>query len=212
MSLQDERREYRYGRLNRAGLHGSPATQFNRWLQQALDAGLSDATAMVLATVDAAGQPSQRTVLLKGLDDRGLQFFTHLTSAKARDIAVNARVSVLFPWLSMGRQVSVTATVTQLPVAEAEAYFHSRPRDSQLAAWASDQSQPVAARQVLDDEFAAMQETYAGREIPMPADWGGYCLAPSCWEFWQGGENRLHDRFRYTPAAAGSWQITRLAP
>lgn len=212
MSLKDERREYRYGRLDRAGLLESPFAQFDIWMQQAQTAGLSDATAMVLATVDAAGQPRQRTVLLKGISQQGLTFFTNLESTKARDMATNARVSVLFPWLALDRQVSVMGTVTAVPVTDAQAYFSSRPRDSQLAAWTSVQSQPIESRAILDAEFEATSARFSEQEIPMPEFWGGFYIAPIAWEFWQGGENRLHDRFRYSQGTKGAWNIERLSP
>jgi len=173
---------------------------------------MSDATAMVLATVDGAGQPRQRTVLLKGIDQRGLTFFTNLKSTKAREMAANAQVSVLFPWLEMDRQVSVMGTVTAIPVAEAQAYFNSRPRDSQLAAWASAQSQPIESRATLDAAFEVMGTRFSGQDIPMPEFWGGYIIAPVAWEFWQGGENRLHDRFKYSQAPSETWTIERLSP
>ena len=212
MSLKDERREYRYGRLNRAGLLESPFAQFDIWMQQAQTAGLSDATAMVLATVDAAGQPRQRTVLLKGISQQGLTFFTNLESTKARDMATNARVSVLFPWLALDRQVSVMGTVNAVPVTDAQAYFSSRPRDSQLAAWTSAQSQPIESRAILDAEFEATSARFSGQEIPMPEFWGGFYITPIAWEFWQGGENRLHDRFRYSQGTKDTWIIERLSP
>ncbi len=212
MSLKDERREYRYGKLDRAGLLESPFAQFDIWMQQAQTAGLSDVTAMVLATVDAAGQPRQRTVLLKEISQHGLTFFTNLESTKAREMAANARVSVLFPWLALDRQVSVMGSVTSVPVADAQAYFSSRPRDSQLAAWTSAQSQPIASRAVLDAEFEATSARFSGQEIPMPEFWGGFHIAPIAWEFWQGGENRLHDRFRYSQGTKDTWIIERLSP
>jgi pyridoxamine 5'-phosphate oxidase len=212
MSLKDERREYRYGRLNRAGLLESPYAQFDMWMQQAQTAGINDATAMVLASVDAAGQPRQRTVLLKGIGQQGLTFFTNLNSTKAREMATNTRVSVLFPWLALDRQVSVMGTVTSVAVEDAQAYFHSRPRESQLAAWTSAQSQPIESRAVLDADFEAASERFKGQEIPMPEFWGGFYIAPTAWEFWQGGENRLHDRFRYSQGTNDAWIIERLSP
>jgi pyridoxamine 5'-phosphate oxidase len=212
MSLTDERREYRYAQLSRASLLAAPEDQFAGWMQQALDSTLPDPTAMVLASVDADGQPWQRTVLLKGQDERGLVFYSNYESNKAQQMAANSQVSVLFPWLVMDRQVIVTGTVRRLPKAESQVYFHSRPRDSQLAAWTSAQSQPVDSRQVLEENFTAMQQRFGDDEIPMPEFWGGFAIEPRVWEFWQGGENRLHDRFRYTLDGAEGWDINRLSP
>jgi pyridoxamine 5'-phosphate oxidase len=212
MSLTDERREYLYAQLNRASLLAAPEDQFAGWMQQALDSTLPDPTAMALASVDAKGQPWQRTVLLKGQDERGLVFYSNYESGKAQQMAGNPQVSVLFPWLVMDRQVIVVGTVRRLPRAESQVYFHSRPRDSQLAAWTSSQSQPVSSRQVLEDKFVAMQQRFGDDEIPMPEFWGGFAIAPRVWEFWQGGENRLHDRFRYTRNEAQGWDIVRLSP
>ncbi|MFT4633888.1 MAG: pyridoxamine 5'-phosphate oxidase [Candidatus Pseudothioglobus sp.] len=212
MSLTDERREYRYAQLSRASLLAAPEDQFAGWMQQALDSTLPDPTAMVLASVDAGGQPWQRTVLLKGQDERGLVFYSNYESNKAQQMAVNSQVSVLFPWLVMDRQVIVTGTVRRLPNAESQVYFHSRPRDSQLAAWTSAQSQPVDSREVLEENFTAMQQRFGDDEIPMPEFWGGFAIEPRVWEFWQGGENRLHDRFRYTRDGAEGWDINRLSP
>jgi pyridoxamine 5'-phosphate oxidase len=212
MSLTDERREYLYGKLNRANLLAAPEDQFAGWMQQALGSTLDDPTAMVLASVDADGQPWQRTVLLKGQDKRGLVFYSNYESNKAQQMAGNSQVSVLFPWLVMDRQVIVIGVVRRLPTAESQAYFHSRPRDSQLAAWTSSQSQPVSSREVLQKSFVAMQERFGDDEIPMPEFWGGFAIQPRVWEFWQGGENRLHDRFRYTLDDAGQWDIARLSP
>jgi pyridoxamine 5'-phosphate oxidase len=212
MSLKDERREYLRGRLDRPNLQDSPFDQLGGWLQQAQEAGLKDPTAMVLATVDATGQPRQRTVLLKDIDQQGLTFFTNLNSTKARDMTANPRVSVLFPWLALDRQVSVTGIVSAVSSVDSQAYFKSRPRDSQLAAWASAQSQPIPSRAVLDAAFEAARARYQGQEIPMPAHWGGYQITPLVWEFWQGGENRLHDRFTYVQGSSGNWEIQRLSP
>jgi len=212
MSLTDERREYLYGRLSRASLPAEPQEQFDGWMAQALASAMPDPTAMVLASVDAQGQPWQRTVLLKGLDERGLVFYTNYESGKAQQMAGNAQVSVLFSWLVMDRQVIVVGSVSRLSTAESQAYFHSRPRDSQLAAWTSSQSQPVSSRQVLEDKFLVMQQRFGDDEIPMPEFWGGFLIKPRVWEFWQGGENRLHDRFRYALKTPGEWGLVRLSP
>lgn len=213
MSLEDERREYRYGRLTRASLHNSPFAQFQHWLDQALvDEGIADPTAMCVATVDAAGKPWQRMVLLKHFDERGLVFYTNLGSRKARDIAGNFNVSLHFPWNAMDRQVIVGGTVQRLSSAEVLKYFISRPRESQLAAWSSRQSSRINSRQALVGQFMQMREKFHHGEIPVPDFWGGFRVEPTEFEFWQGGEHRLHDRFQYLLGDDGGWVISRLAP
>ncbi len=211
-SLQDIRRDYIKDKLTRESLDNDPLVQFEKWLKQAIDGGLQDPTAMTLATVDASGQPSQRIVLLKDMDARGFVFYTNLESKKARDISQNNRVSLHFPWHDMERQVKICGTVTRLSKQESLAYFLKRPRESQLAAWASAQSRPLSSRQVLVQQFNAMKEKFARGDIPLPDFWGGLRVVPHTIEFWQGGANRLHDRFVYTLLAEGDWSIERLAP
>lgn len=213
MSLEDERREYRYGRLTRASLHDSPFAQFQHWLDQALqDKGVADPTAMCVATVDASGKPWQRLVLLKHFDEHGLVFYTNLGSRKARDIADNPQVSLHFPWNAMDRQVIVGGTAQRLSSVEVLKYFISRPRDSQLAAWSSRQSSRINSRQALVGQFMQMREKFRHGDIPVPDFWGGFRVAPAEFEFWQGGEHRLHDRFQYLLDDSGQWVISRLAP
>tara|TARA_R110001599_G_scaffold166477_1_gene355975 strand:- start:99 stop:734 length:636 start_codon:yes stop_codon:yes gene_type:complete len=211
MSLEDSRREYQYGRLRRESLKESPFEQFNLWMEQAIHSDLSDPTAMCLATVNAEGKPWQRTVLLKGMDERGLMFYTNLGSRKAREMSGNPNVSLIFPWMRMDRQVIVGGQVERLTKTEVLSYFLKRPRGSQLAAWASQQSSRLNSRQALEAQFIQMKEKFAAGEIPVPDFWGGYRVVPSEFEFWQGGENRLHDRFQYLRAENG-WAILRLAP
>ena len=211
MSLEDSRREYQYGRLRRESLKESPFEQFNLWMEQAIHSDLSDPTAMCLATVNAEGKPWQRTVLLKGMDERGLMFYTNLGSRKAREMSGNPNVSLIFPWMRMDRQVIVGGQVERLTKTEVLSYFLKRPRGSQLAAWASQQSSRLSSRQALEAQFIQMKEKFAAGEIPVPDFWGGYRVVPSEFEFWQGGENRLHDRFQYLRAENG-WTILRLAP
>ncbi|PHS75117.1 pyridoxamine 5'-phosphate oxidase [Porticoccus sp.] len=211
MSLEDSRREYQYGRLRRESLKASPFEQFNLWMEQAIHSDLSDPTAMCLATVNAEGKPWQRTVLLKGMDERGLMFYTNLGSRKAREMSGNPNVSLIFPWMRMDRQVIVGGQVERLTKTEVLSYFLKRPRGSQLAAWASQQSSRLSSRQALETQFIQMKEKFAAGEIPVPDFWGGYRVVPSEFEFWQGGENRLHDRFQYLRSENG-WTILRLAP
>ncbi len=212
MELEQIRREYLMGGLRRNDLAPDPFAQFARWMDQAIASGIHDPTAMTLATVDAQGQPSQRIVLLKHFDERGLVFYTNYGSAKAADIAVNDRVCLHFPWHSMERQVKVIGRAEKIPTGESLKYFLSRPRDSQLAAWASPQSRPMASRALLLEQFARMKEKFASGQIPLPDFWGGYRVTPQRFEFWQGGGSRLHDRFEYLREGEKDWRISRLAP
>ena len=167
---------------------------------------------MSLATVGADGCPLVRTVLLKGLDARGFVFFTNLESRKARQIGENSHVSMLFPWLPLERQVIVTGTAARLSMGESLKYFLTRPRDSKLGAWASQQSRVISTRKVLEMEWAHLKAKFAAGEVPMPSFWGGFRVQPETVEFWQGGANRLHDRFQYSRQGDGTWRIERLAP
>ena len=212
MDLEQIRREYLLGGLRREHLHDNPFQQFEVWLQQAVASQIPDPTAMVLATVDAGGQPDQRIVLLKQLDEQGFVFYTNYASKKARDMAVNAKVSLHFPWHMMERQVRVNGTARRLSTAESLKYFISRPPESQLAAWASQQSSRISSRRFLLAQFEHMKEKFAGGKIPLPDFWGGYRVEPNRFEFWQGGASRLHDRFEYLQTESGAWDIGRLAP
>ena len=211
MKLDDIRRDYVKDGLRRGELNEDPVKQLESWLTDASDLELIDGTAMTLATVDNDGQPSQRVVLLKQLDQNGLVFFTNLNSNKAQDINVNNKVSTNFAWLPLERQVKIKGTATRISSADALKYFVSRPKDSQIAAWASNQSQPISSRQFLVNAFEQMKKKFSDGEVPLPDFWGGYRIKPSAFEFWQGGGARLHDRFEYTPSEFG-WDIKRLAP
>ncbi len=212
MELENLRREYLYGGLNRENLSPDPIKQFELWLQQAINLEIYDPTAMVVATVDEDGQPSQRMVLLKHLDENGFVFYTNFGSRKAKDIAANAKVSLHFPWNDIDRQVKIQGQAQKISTKETLKYFLSRPRESQLAAWASEQSQPLTSRQVLLTQVAHMKEKFSKGEVPLPDFWGGIRVVPNLIEFWQGGENRLHDRFEYSLQEDASWNIQRLAP
>ena len=211
MGIKDNRREYDYGTLSRENLRTNPFEQFSLWMDQALEAGIIDPTAMSVATVDPEGKPWQRMVLLKGFDERGFVFYTNLGSRKASDITSNPQVSLQFPWLQLDRQVIVGGMAERLSDNENSDYFKSRPISSQLAAWASEQSSPIASREVLEAQFNAVQQRFESGEVPLPEFWGGYRIVPREFEFWQGGENRLHDRFSFQ-RDGDSWIISRLSP
>jgi pyridoxamine 5'-phosphate oxidase len=198
--------------LDEAMLAADPADQFSAWLADAVAAGLPEPNAMVLATVTAAGWPRSRSVLLKEHGPAGFVFYTNRTSAKAQDLAGNPRACVLFPWYALHRQVIIQGPVTPLSEQESEPYFHSRPRGSQLGAWASRQSSVIASRAVLEDAYARHEQRWPeGTTVPMPGFWGGYRLAHEVVEFWQGRASRLHDRLRYQRDGA-RWVVQRLAP
>lgn len=213
MSLEEERREYRYGRLTKKSLLDTPSAQFESWMSQALEAKIQDPTAMSIGTLGPNGMPWQRIVLLKGFSDEGLVFYTNLGSQKAQEFKHHNKVSALFPWLQMDRQVIVAGLIQPMSAAESAAYFLSRPRESQLAAWTSHQSRSISSRQFLDAQFQSMKSKFQKGKIPVPDFWGGFRIVPQQWEFWQGGENRLHDRFRYVKVeSVDQWEINRLAP
>jgi len=206
------RREYLKGGLNRSDLNSNPVTQFAAWFEQARQTTIADPTAMVLATVGTNGQPSQRTVLLKYFDEDGFVFFTNYGSRKAEEIAANDRVSLLFVWLDLDRQVMINGPAERISAADSARYFMSRPHDSQVAAWVSSQSHRLSSRQALMQKFAEMKKKFAEGKVPLPSFWGGYRVRPAEIEFWQGRENRLHDRFMYRRQEQGDWLIERLAP
>jgi len=212
MRFSDHRRQYTLGGLRRADLAEDPVAQFVAWQDQAVAAGLADPTACVLATRQPDLTMRQRMVLMKGVDERGLVFYTNYQSGKAAALADCDQASMLFPWNELDRQVSVSGAVERVSEDESDAYFASRPRDSQLGAWASAQSQRIENREALMQQLVDVSARFGEGEIPRPPHWGGYRLVPISWEFWQGGENRLHDRFRYTRADSESWRVTRLQP
>ncbi|HZX07984.1 pyridoxamine 5'-phosphate oxidase [Kribbella sp.] len=212
MDLAEMRETYGLGELLESQVAADPVVQFETWLDQARQAGLAEPNAMVLATADADGRPSARTVLLKRVDERGFVFYTNQQSRKAEDLAANPHCALVFPWHAMERQVRVEGTVTKLPTDEVDEYFASRPRGSQLGAWASQQSQPVASREELDLQYASYERQWPeGTEISTPYFWGGYLVTPEAFEFWQGRTGRLHDRLAYRRTNS-SWALSRLQP
>jgi len=212
MDIDHFRREYTAGGLTEQDLKPNPCDQFEHWLDQAIAAGLQDPTAMVVATVSPDGQPSQRIVLLKHFDASGFIFYTNYSSRKAEEIAGNNQVSLLFPWHSLDRQVKICGRAEKVSTAESVRYFTSRPRESQLAAWASQQSRKISSRDFLMVQLAHMKEKFANGDVPLPDFWGGFRVVPHEMEFWQGGEHRLHDRFVYQLGDDRAWHKHRLAP
>lgn len=212
MNTDQLRQQYMAQGLSKNELSSSPLKQFETWYGQSIDSTIYEPGAMSLATVDAENQPWQRIVLLKLFDEKGFVFFTNYESRKAQQIAVNAKVSLLFPWHVLGRQVKMTGEAEKVSTAESLKYFATRPRGSQLGAWASGQSQMISSRSILESMVESMKEKYANKDVPLPPFWGGYRVKPQTFEFWQARDSRLHDRFIYRKDEAGQWFSQRLAP
>ncbi len=210
--LHEFRKEYKLGKLDKSSLTNDPLELFQVWLNDAIQAELPDPNAMTVSTVDESGQPSQRIVLLKDLNEDGFVFYTNLGSNKAKHLKSNPKISIHFPWYFLERQVSISGTAELLPRSKVLKYFVSRPKNSQLGAWASQQSQPISTRELLVTQFMQMKEKFSKGEIPLPDFWGGYLVKPHKIEFWQGGEHRLHDRFEYTKDSQNNWSSQRLMP
>lgn len=210
-AIADLRREYASRALDEAQADPDPLRQFATWFEEAVSAELLDANAMTLATVTAGGDPAARIVLLKGFDENGFVFFTNYDSAKGQELAGHARACLLFFWRELERQVRITGAIAKVSREESEEYFHSRPFESQVGAWASAQSTPLPNRAPLDARYAELSATYAGQVVPLPPFWGGYRVRPERIEFWQGRKSRLHDRLLYTGDGA-SWSRRRLSP
>jgi pyridoxamine 5'-phosphate oxidase len=212
MDIGDVRREYIQKALRRENLLSDPFTQFELWFKQACRTQMRDPNAMSLATASAEGRPTLRTVLLKYFDTQGFVFFTNYQSTKARQITENPYVSLLFLWLELDRQVTISGRAEKIPTQESLRYFLTRPRGSQLGAWVSNQSSVISSRTLLEMKFEEAKRKFAQGKIPLPSFWGGYRVRPSEIEFWQGRPNRLHDRFVYRQTEVGEWIIQRLAP
>ena len=205
------RRDYVLGELHEDDLGTEPLAEVRRWVEEAAAAGLPEETAMTLATVEPDGTPSARVVLLRGVDDRGLRFFTNYDSAKGRALTATPTCALVLHWPVLERQIRVTGVAERLPADESAAYFAGRPRGSQLAAWASEQSAVLPGRAALEASLAEIEARFDGVEVPLPPDWGGYVVRPTAVELWQGRPSRLHDRLRYRATTSG-WVLERLSP
>ncbi len=210
-STQNLRREYKLNKLSEETVHKNPYNQFEKWFQVALKARLTDPNAMILSTVDEKAKPSARVVLLKESVIKGFTFFTNYKSRKGRNVSENSSASLLFFWAELERQIRIEGKIKKISKSESQKYFDSRPIESRIAAWASEQSSVVPDRDYLEKRFQKFKEQFKGKKIPMPKDWGGFILVPEYFEFWQGRENRLHDRICYKKQK-GKWKIFRLAP
>lgn len=211
--IEEMRESYELGSLSEDDLAATWLEQFEAWFEAALTAGIHEPNAMVLATAGGDGAPGARTVLLRRLDARGFRFNTNYRSRKGRELEANPRATLVFPWYAQQRQVLVCGTVAQLDPAESDEYFAKRPRASRIAAAASPQSEVIESREGLERHFADLEASYAADEdVPRPPHWGGYLVAPTTVEFWQGRRNRLHDRLRYRRTDSGAWVVERLAP
>lgn len=211
-SLEALRQKYAEEGLDHTNLHSNPLMQFQTWYQQAIESGMAEPNGMCLATASATGAPSQRTVLMKSYDDNGFIFYTNFGSRKSRQMADNDQVSLIFPWISLHRQVIIEGTATKISTAESMKYFSTRPRGSKLGAWSSHQSEVLSTRSLLEAKLEQMKNKFAKGEIPLPSFWGGYRVKPVRIEFWQGRQHRLHDRFLFTLTRDNSWKAERLAP
>ena len=213
MDISDLRREYMSQGITADELNDSPFIQFEEWFKQANESGVTDPNAFTLASADEQGRPSARTVLLKLFDERGFVFFTNYNSRKSKQIEENSMVAMLFAWLPLNRQVRVEGRCERISSTESLKYFATRPRGSQLGAWCSDQSEVIESRGFLEQKYREAAERFKSGSIPLPSFWGGFRIVPERIEFWQGRENRLHDRIEYLPTESkGVWEKSRLAP
>ena len=210
-SLNNIRREYKLNKLSEETVHKSPFIQFASWFNQVMKMDLIEPNAMILATADIKAKPSVRVVLMKGIGNRGIIFFTNYKSRKGQELSQNSSAALLFYWAELERQVRIEGKIKKIPRAESQKYFDSRPVESRIAAWASEQSKKISGREYLERRFKDFEKKFSGKKIPLPPDWGGFRLVPDYFEFWQGRENRLHDRICYKKVNK-KWKIFRLAP
>ena len=211
-NIADIRREYRLQTLSETDVQANPIKQFHKWWNEALMSEIAEVNAMTLATATLAGKPSARIVLLKGYDESGFVFFTNYHSSKGLELAENPFASLVFFWNELERQVRIEGTVEKTTSNESDLYFHSRPVESRIGAWASPQSKVIASREVIEENVRELQKSFEGKEIDRPPHWGGYIVKPTLIEFWQGRPGRLHDRIQFTAQEDRSWKIERLAP
>jgi len=212
MDASELRHQYMEQGLYQKELDVNPLKQFETWYAEAIESIIHEPGAMSLATVDADDQPWQRIVLLKLFDEKGFVFFTNYESRKAEQITSNSQASLLFPWHTLGRQLSITGETEKVSTSESVMYFATRPRGSQLGAWASGQSQMISSRSILETMVDSIKQKYSDNDVPLPPFWGGFRVKPRTFEFWQERKNRLHDRFLYKKNEAGDWFVERLAP
>lgn len=210
-NIADIRKDYKLQMLEESSVDKNPIKQFAKWWDEALNSNIDEVNAFTLATVNAAGKPSARILLLKGFDENGFVFFTNYNSDKGKELAANPNAAIVFFWKELERQVRIEGMVEKINAAESDAYFYSRPEGSRIGAWASPQSTVINDRKILEDNVKKYEAQFAGKKIERPPHWGGYCLQPQLIEFWQGRPSRLHDRIQFTKEK-DKWKIERLAP
>jgi len=210
-SLNNLRREYKLNKLSEETVHKSPFSQFESWFKQVMKMGLIEPNAMILATANKKSNPSVRVVLIKAISNKGITFFTNYNSRKGQDLSQNSSASLLFFWAELERQVRIEGKIKKISRAESQKYFDTRPVESRIAAWASEQSKKIPGREHLELKFQKLEKKFTGKKIPVPPNWGGFRLVPEYFEFWQGRESRLHDRICYKKVNK-NWKIFRLAP
>lgn len=211
-NIADIRKDYSKKMLQETDVHADAIEQFKIWWTEAVDSAIDEVNAMTLATASAQGKPSARVVLLKGFNESGFIFFTNYHSQKASEIEENPRVSLVFFWKELERQVRIDGTIKKITAEDSDEYFYSRPVESRIGAWASPQSKVIASRKVIEENVVELEKSFAGKMIDRPPHWGGYIVKPAVIEFWQGRSSRLHDRLQYSLNEMGQWEIKRLAP
>ena len=211
-NIADIRKDYSKKMLQETDVHADAIEQFKTWWTEAVDSAIDEVNAMTLATASAQGKPSARVVLLKGFNESGFIFFTNYHSQKASEIEENPRVSLVFFWKELERQVRIDGTIKKITAEDSDEYFYSRPVESSIGAWASPQSKVIASRKVIEENVLELEKSFAGKTIDRPPHWGGYIVKPAVIEFWQGRSSRLHDRLQYNLNEMGQWEIKRLAP